>query len=217
VQVKTKNLLMSALIVLFVGLAWYQFVYSPMESKASKARTAAHDADDSAAQLRRQLAGGTVKTPKNDDATSLAMLEAVPVDSAEATFLRGLDAVRVVSGAAWQSVTPTVGASGPVGNANLTTINVGVTVQGTNAQLLQYVNGLSLLKRLFVVDNITLTANGSGGAPAAPGSPGASAASDQKQLQVTGRIFSQAGAAAAAAGATGSTPSAPVQTGTKTG
>ncbi len=99
----------------------------------------------------------------------------------------------MVSGAAWQSVTPTVGAAGPVGNANLTTINVGITVQGTEAQLLAYVAGLSDLKRLFVTDNVTLTANGSKGAPAAPG---AASATDQMQLQVTGRIFSQAGAAA---------------------
>jgi Tfp pilus assembly protein PilO len=213
VQVKTKNLLMGALVVLFVGLAWFQFVYSPMENKASKARTAAHDADQSAAQLRRELAGGTTKTPKNDDASSVAMLQAVPVDPAESTFLREIDALRVQTGAAWQSITPTVGAAGPVGSTNVTTINVGITVQGTSNQLLQYVGGLSGLKRIFVADNVTLTANGSKAPAGSPG--GASSTSDQMALQVTGRIFSQA---AAAAGSTGSTSSGtPAQTGSQTG
>jgi Tfp pilus assembly protein PilO len=213
VQVKTKNLVMGALVVLFVGLLWFQFVYSSMENKASKARTAAHDADQSAAQLRRQLAGGTAKKPKSQDATSQAMLQAVPVDAAEASFLRDIDALRVQSGAAWQSITPTPGTASAVGSANLVTINVGITVQGTNAQLLQYVSGLSAIKRVFVVDNITLTANGSKGP--AGSSPGASPSTDQMQLQVTGRIFSQAAAPAAPAAVTpGATP---VQTGAQTG
>jgi Tfp pilus assembly protein PilO len=215
VQVKTKNLVMGALVVLFVGLLWFQFVYSPMENKASKARTAAHDADQSAAQLRRALAEGTTKKPKSQDATSQAMLEAVPVDEAEAQFLRDVDALRVQTGAAWQSITPTAGAAGAVGSTNLTTVNVGITVQGTNAQLLQYVTGLSGLKRLFVADNINLTANGSKGAPTAGG---AAPATDQMQLQVTGRIFSQAAGTAVPTGAAGSTPSAaPAQAGTQTG
>ena len=56
-QVKTKNLLVGALVVLLVGALWYKVVYSPMESKASKAKTAAHDADTSAASLRQALGG----------------------------------------------------------------------------------------------------------------------------------------------------------------
>ena len=54
-QVKTKNLLIGAIVVLLVGLLWYKVVYSPMESKASKAKTAAHQADATAASLRQEL------------------------------------------------------------------------------------------------------------------------------------------------------------------
>ena len=34
------------------------------------------------------------------------MLAAIPVDAAEASFLRSIDALRVASGADWQSITP---------------------------------------------------------------------------------------------------------------
>ncbi|MCU1468432.1 MAG: Tfp pilus assembly protein PilO [Actinomycetia bacterium] len=215
-QVKTKNLLTGALAVFAVALLWFQFVYSPMESKASKARTSAHDADQAAAQLRRQLSGaGGQKNAKNPDPETAAMVEAVPVDAAEASFLRAVDALRVQSGAAWQSITPTAGTATAVGGASLMTVNVGISVQGSFAQLLQYVRGLSELKRLFVVDNVTLTGNGSKG-PAGAGSAG-SPASDQMQLQVSGRIFSQAGVPAASPTGSAPTSGTPVAKASQTG
>ena len=55
-QVKTKNLVVGAIVVLLVGALWYKVAYSPMQNKASKAKTAAHDADVQAATLRQQIA-----------------------------------------------------------------------------------------------------------------------------------------------------------------
>jgi Tfp pilus assembly protein PilO len=217
VQVKTKNMMFGALVVLMVGVLWYRVVYSPMEAKASKAKTAAHDADISSAQLRQSLGGtsATKKPIKNHDVATDVMLAAIPVDSSEAAFLRGIDELRVTSGAEWQSVTPTA----PVVAGPVASINIGITVQGTEGQLEAYYNGLELMKRIYVIDNMSIngtpaSASTTGGVQAA--APGAVFAGGPLQMQISGRIFAQPGAVAStgttgAAGA-GTTPvtSAPV-------
>ncbi len=93
-QVKTKNLVVGVLVAAFVGLVWYQFVYSPLEAKASKARNATHEADNTAAKLRHQLADAATakKNAKTHDPSPSVMSEAVPADAAEASFLRSVDA-----------------------------------------------------------------------------------------------------------------------------
>jgi Tfp pilus assembly protein PilO len=209
VQVKSKNLLVTALVVLLVGGLWYKVVYSSMESKASKAKTAANAADTSAAGLRQQLgqSGATKKT--NGQNVSLgAMLTAIPVDAAEASFLRSLDALRVATGATWQSITP----APPTSTGGLATISVGISVQGTEDQLARYVSGLTELKRIFVTDNVTITGSGAG--------KGGAFAAGNLQMQVAGRIFGQPVAtprATGATGATGTTGSAATTTGSAAG
>jgi Tfp pilus assembly protein PilO len=204
VQVKTKNMVVGALVVLFVGLLWFQFVYSPMSSKASKARHASHEADVTAANLRRTIdqANAAAKNAKKHDPATDLMLAAVPIDAAEASFLRSVDALRVTSGAAWQSITP----STPTSSGTMSTITIGISVQGTQNQLLAYAGGLGRLKRLFVLDNVSI---GDGGSVAAPGSTSRPAAGStfsggQLQMQITGRIFGQLGVVAPAGGTAGS-------------
>jgi Tfp pilus assembly protein PilO len=192
VQVKTKNVMFGALVVLMVGVLWYSVVYSPMEAKASKAKTAAHDADISAAQLRQSLgaSSGAKKSTKNHDVAIDVMLAAIPVDSGEAAFLRSIDELRVTSGADWQSVSPTA----PVTTNSLASITIGITVQGTEDQLAAYVSGLEDLRRIYVIDNLSIN-----GAPAGGGSTGGGGsvfAGGQLQMQISGRIFAQPGAVA---------------------
>jgi Tfp pilus assembly protein PilO len=199
VQVKTKNLMIGAVVVLLVGLLWYTVVYSPMEAKASKAKTAAHEADKSVASLRQAINGSIAakKGTKSHDVSTETMLAAIPVGDAEASFLRSVDALRVASGADWQSITPTP----PTASGTITTINVGITVQGTEAQLLRYASGLYDLKRIFLVDNMSITAGAAGAAGSAP-SPA--------QMQISGRIFSQPSVSAATGGTTGAGGTTPV-------
>jgi Tfp pilus assembly protein PilO len=192
VQVKTKNIMFGALVVLVVGVLWYRVVYSPMEAKASKAKTAAHDADISSAQLRQSLGGSSAskKQAKNHDVPTDVMLAAIPVDSSEAAFLRSIDELRVISGADWQSVTPTA----PVVSGPVASISIGITVQGTEDQLASYVNGLELMKRIYVIDNMSIN-----GAPASAGAPVARGnvfTGGQLQMQISGRIFAQPSAVA---------------------
>ncbi len=200
-QVRTKNLVIGAIVVLLVGLLWYRVVYSPMENKASKAKTAAHQADVTAASLRQELNSAASKKAKGQDVSTGALLEAVPLDAAEASFLRSIDVLRVSSGADWQSITP----APPTSASDIATITVGISVQGSEDQLARYVSGLSDLKRLFVLDTLTLTAAPAGnGAPgSAPGAtPGNVFTSGKMQMQIAGRIFTQPAAVPATAGGT---------------
>jgi Tfp pilus assembly protein PilO len=203
VQVKTKNLLMGTLVVLLVGALWYKVVYSPMESKASKAKSAAHDANETASNLQARInAINTAKAKaKTHAVANQLLLQAVPADAAESSFLRSVDALRISSGADWQSITPGV----PVLSGALSTINVSIAVQGTEAQLQSYENGLYDLKRVFLVDSINFSSNGSSAAPGAPAphaAPGQVFSGGLLQMQITGRVFSQP-AVSVAPGATG--------------
>jgi Tfp pilus assembly protein PilO len=225
VQVKTKNFMVAGLIVLLVGMLWYRVVYSSMESKASKAKTAAHDADAQAKALRSQLdgpAGGS--KPKTTDPDLPVMQAAVPDNPAEAEFLRSIDALLVSSGVTWQSVTPSV----PVVSGTLSTIGVSVSAQGTQDQVKNFVTGLGTLKRLFVLDNLSIAP---GGSTAAAGSgtpqaqPGKAFGADTVTASISGRIFSQTTAVASptggtttpAAGSTGTAPSPASGAGAPTG
>jgi Tfp pilus assembly protein PilO len=220
---------MSTLVVLLVGALWYKVVYSPMESKASKAKSAAHDSDETAANLRARIdAVNSAKAKaKTHAVANKLLLEAVPADAAEAAFLRGVDTLRISSGADWQAITP----AAPVLAGALSTINVSITVQGTYSQLMSYESGLYDLKRIFLVDSSNISSAGSTDAPgAAPQvSSGPVFNGDLLQLQVTGRVFSQPAASVAsgangASGASGSpaaatTPAtgAPAPTGVQNG
>ena len=210
-QVKTKNIAVGALVVLLVGMLWYRVVYSPMESKASKAKAAAQDANTTSANLRQALVGtSTKKKTKTADVSTKALLAAVPIDIAEASFLRSVDAIRVSSGAAWQSVNP----SPPTISGSVATVTVAITAQGTEDEITRYLTSLTTLPRVFIPDNVTITQGGSSASPSAgavQGHAGSVFIGNIEQVQISGRIFASAaaasstttGAARAATGATG--------------
>lgn len=203
-QVKTKNLIVAALVVLLVGMAWYQLVYGSMESKASKAKSAAHDAEVAADSLRKSLSNfATPDGKKKSDVGSADLRAALPADVAEASFLRTLDTLRVTSGADWQSVTP----SAPVISPDATIVSVGISAQGTEDQIARYLNGLYGLKRIFIVDNVSMTAQTGPGSPGGA-SGGGAVFGDKLQMTVTGRLFSQPTASVTPTGANGTSGAA---------
>lgn len=205
-QVKTKNLIVAALAVLLVSALWYRVIYSPMESKASKAKTSAHEAEITADNLRQAINGTTGSNKKNkaQDVPPETLRAAVPIETAEASFLRAVDTLRVTSGAEWQSITPSI----PTPAGTVSSINVAITLQGTEDQVARYVAGLAGLKRVFVLDNLSITPSGSAaaaGSGAPTGHPGAVFTGDTMQAQISGRIFSQPTAAAASTTSGGTT------------
>lgn len=214
-QVKTKSLIVGGLAVLMVGLLWYRVVYSPIKSKTSKANATAHTAQTEADNLQKAI--DDLQSANKKDAAkevdSAKLLQAVPADAAEASFLRSLDLLRASTGADWQSVTPGT----PTSAGSVTSINVAITVQGNEEQLARYLSGLYAMKRIFIPDNVTLAQGGStapAGGVTAPA--GALFVGGPMQLQVSGRIF--AGAAATASPSTSGTTStgSSASTGTST-
>jgi Tfp pilus assembly protein PilO len=189
VQVKSKTLIVGGIVVLMVGLLWFKVVYSPIKSKTSKANEAAHNAQVDAQNLQHAIDNilAAQKKDASKDVGMAKMLEAVPATTAEASFLRILDKVRVSSGANWQSVTP----SAPTSAAGVTSIGVSINVFGSETQLARYLNGLYAMNRIFIPDNITLTPQGSAAVPGqtAVVPSGALFAGGLMQMQVSGRIF----------------------------
>ena len=218
-QVKTKNLVVGAIVVLLVGVLWYRVVYSPMQSKASKAKTAAHDADAQSATLRKSLESATTDKKNQKSASTAAMLAAVPADPAEASFLRSLDEIRVNSGAAWQSVTPGV----PTPSIGGTFVTVGITASGTEDEIARYVQGLTTLKRIFIIDNLSVAQGGQASdGSTSTGHAGAVFVGEKQTVTISGRIFSSGtGIDTTSSGASGTsttpTTGAPAPTGTTSG
>jgi len=207
VQVKTKTLIVGGLAVLMIGLVWFRVVYSPIKSKTSKANAAAHNAQIDADNLQKAIDDIMSTNKKNaaNDVGTAKMLQAIPADTAEASFLRSLDNIRVGSGANWQSVTP----STPTAAGGVTSIGISINVMGTEDQLARYLTGLYAMRRVFIPDNVTLTPQGlpeslaAGGALFVPG---------MMQMQVSGRIFASPAATLTPGTSTGGTAS----TGTST-
>jgi Tfp pilus assembly protein PilO len=192
-----KDIAVAGLAIILVLFLWYQFVYSSMGAQASKANQSAQDAKTQAASLDaqvRQLTGeGSKKKASNDE-----LQKAIPATPEMAAVLRQVQQIRDAVGIpqAFQSLAPAQPAAGAPSSA----ITVGITAKGSYAQMMDYVNRLNKLPRLVVVDNVQITAGGSGsgtgGGPTGPvfAGPGAP---PELSLQISVRLLT-AGAPAAA-------------------
>jgi Tfp pilus assembly protein PilO len=191
---KQKNLMVGGLVAVLAMALWYMMLYSPLNSQASKANSAASAAQAKETSLRSDLRkispnGAAAQNQKKLD----AMLQSsVPKDPAEADFLRQLNSIKDATGVAFQSVTP----SQPTGASGLSSINVSITVQGSDGQVMSYLQRLEKLHRLFVTDNVTITASGASnntttGGPVGNVFAGAGSA-PVLQVLITGRVFTQA-------------------------
>jgi Tfp pilus assembly protein PilO len=207
---KQKNLMVGALVAALVMALWYMMLYSPLNSKASKANKAASAAQAKETSLRADLrkispTGAAAKNQKKLDAL---LQSSVPKDPAEAAFLRQLNSIKNSTGVAFQSVTP----SPPTSASGLSSIGVSITVQGSDAQVMSYLQRLEKLSRLFVTDNVTVTASGASNAATTGGPVGhvfaGAGSAPILQVLVTGRVFTQALVAAPGATATAVPPPA---------
>ena len=96
------------------------------------------------------------------------MQTAIPKTPAEAEFLRQLDSIKAATGVEFQSVSP----GAPMTAGGLSTISVSIVVKGSVAQVMSYLGRLEKLARLFVTDNVGVTAGSASNAAAtASGGP----------------------------------------------
>jgi Tfp pilus assembly protein PilO len=205
--------MVGALVAAFVLVLWYMMLFSPTSSKASKANKATAEAQTKVKTLQaeiRKIAPAQTGSQKELEAK---LQTAIPKTPAEAEFLRQLDSIKAATGVEFQSVSP----GAPVTAGGMSTISVSIVVKGSVAQVMSYLGRLEKLQRLFVTDNVGVTAAGStsnAGATASGGPVGnvfaGMGAPPALQVQITGRVFTQAVVAVAGSGgtATGVTPTA---------
>ncbi len=231
-QVKTKNLMVVALAALLVLVLFYKVVYGSMQSQAAKAKKSQQNYQTQISSLQRQLqlvngsGGGPTKGVSKDE-----LAAAVPPAANEAEFLRIFNQIAEAAGVKFQQVTPTnpQGASSTSASSSsasttatgVQTINLGITIQGSYAEVQDYVDRLVHAPRLVVIDSENVTAGASSdggqttGAAVGPVFAGQGSA-PLLTVQLTARIFTLAAASSTSAtGQAGGGASIPAPTGTQ--
>jgi len=210
---KTKNLMVSVLVGVLVVAVWWTMLLKPTRAKVAKAKTDTQAQEDKLAPLQRQLAQARQDASHAAELkTQLESLQhALPDAPALSAFIRDANGIASASGVQWQSVTHATPAPG--GPGGVLSITVGMQVQGTYGQIVDYLSRLASMKRLMVVDNLQLSpststagaanANANGGANPANASTGPFSGGDQLTATISARMFATPAAAAAAAGTTG--------------
>src|SRR5262249_30983725 len=132
---------------------WYMFLLKPMQSQASKVHKDVTNAQRDQLALKAQLAALSDKTHIAQTKAQLAKLQAaIPADPQLASFLRSANAIAEVSGVEWQTITPAV----PTPSTGVETVNVSILVNGTQAEVHDYLSRLEALPRLVIVDSTNL-------------------------------------------------------------
>jgi type IV pilus assembly protein PilO len=204
-----------ALVVVLVLLAWYRLAYSSMASQVSKANDATQEAETRAKTLQASVRAltPTAKEKAAQQASQRELAGAIPPTPALSTFLRQTDAIQSASGVTFQSITPSL----PAMSDGATTISVSINVQGSYAQVTDYLDRLMKLPRLVQVDNVSYTAaaaaNSSNGQGTSSGAPtgevfAGQGAAPSIQLTLAAKVFTTQAVVAgtAAASTTASSP-----------
>jgi type II secretory pathway pseudopilin PulG len=167
-------------------LALYVLVVRPQGARLDEARTERRAAE---AQLERarQLGGHPAGGPATDPAEQ-ALAAAVPASPQLSELLRQFDAVAAETGVRQSTITPSLPAALP-GVAG-SSVQVSLNAAGPAEAAYAYVQRLSSLPRLFVVDQVSFRRAGG----AAAGSPDGAGGNGSVQVQLVGRAFTTEGA-----------------------
>jgi Tfp pilus assembly protein PilO len=207
---KTKNLAVSIIVAVLVVALWWTMLLKPTRAKVAKAKKDATAQEAKLAPLQQQLS--QAQRDAAHAAEFKAQLEslqlALPNSPALAAFIRNANGIASAAGVKWQSVThatPTPGLGG------VQSISVSLQVQGPYGHIIDYLSRLASLKRLLVVDNLSLAASSSSTSAVAGGassqSTGPFSGGDQLTATIAGRMFAMPDASAAATlGGTGTAP-----------
>jgi Tfp pilus assembly protein PilO len=171
---KTKNIAVGALVAVLLTALWWTMLLKPTRAKAAKVRADTAAEREKLAPLQAQLdkARRDAAHAETFKAQLAALETAVPDSPALAAFIRDANAIADASGVAWQSVT-----HGPptTGFGVQSSITIGIQIEGTYGQVVEYLGRLATLQRLVVVDSVQLsTAANTGAGAGSPASTGGS-------------------------------------------
>lgn len=182
-------------LVVIVGL-WYVFGFRSQSNDLDAARAAEDQARTTNEQLALRISQLKVarKNMPKLSATLERLRRAIPEDPNLAEFILQANEIAEQSGVDWLNIAPAPPATGAAPNLPAT-VGLNITVDGGYFQVLDYLNRLSELPRIVIVDSLSLT----------PGEAEASGAPRMSAV-LTGRMFSTKGAPAAPGAEGTSTP-----------
>ena len=221
---KSKNLIVGAVVGVLVLALWYVFVLSPIQSQKSKAHTATLAAEKNlqAAQAQLSQLRDLKARSKQIDRQVAKLRAAVPVNPAISTFIRQANQIAAETQVSWVSVTPTqTGAGASVALGGPTSIGLGIQVKGGVHEVLDYLDHLMALPRVVVVDQLQVTPGGDASAGAQTTGPptgdifAGQGAPPTLTVQITARMFTAppSSATATAGASAGSTTPTTASTG----
>jgi Tfp pilus assembly protein PilO len=216
---KTKNVMVGTLAAVLVLALWWTVLLKPTRAKASKVKSDTNTERSQLAPLQANLAQAQRDAAHAAEfkAELDSLQKAMPDSPALAAFLRDANAIASASNVSWNSVThapPTTGVDG------VTTITLGIQVQGTYAQVVDYITRLASLQRLVVVDSVQLatttgTGTQTGASATGGGSTGPFSGGSELTATISARMFESVTATSSLA-APGTTPAATGATTTPT-
>jgi Tfp pilus assembly protein PilO len=197
---KTKNTMVGVLAAVLVLALWWTVLLKPTRAKASKVRSDTEVQQQKLDPLQTQLA-----TAQRDAAHAAefkaeldSLQKAMPGSPALAAFIRDANAIASAASVSWQSVThgpPTPGVDGVL------SISLGIQVQGSYAQVVDYLTRLAALQRLVVVNGVQLSTAASTGAEtgtsaSSGGTTGPFSGGTMLSATITAQMFVSPGATA---------------------
>lgn len=160
---KNRAPLAGGAVALVVILGWYMFLFKPKGTELSDTRA-------KVAQLaseRQKLESDLSRLQALDRDRPLRVAERqrlaglIPERDELAGFLIAADEIATRSGLQWLSITPSTPVAGAEGAPSIISLNM--TLQGTFFQLLDYIGRLERLRRLVVIDSLSLSVGGTEG------------------------------------------------------
>ncbi len=204
--------MVSALAAGLVLVLWYQFLYAPMNAKASKAKDNAQAAETKVKSLEAQLKPAGDKQEATDvakKALETKLRKAITEQPALGPFIRQIQSLESESGVTLVSIAP----SSPISDGSLATVNLGVSFGGNYAQATDFMNRIKGWiesgNRLIVVDSLTVSASGNKEAAPTEGAPSGPPTGEvfaglgeepELSVQFTARMFSEQGIGEATTG-----------------
>ena len=152
-----RALLFGALGSVVLILLWYFLLWSPRQSAIEEASQRADAAESQEASLQAEIQ--RLQAAQRDEPLKQArraeLQAAAPDDPALGQFILDVNAAANASGIDFMTISPTPPA--PAVGGGLSVINLSFSVAGGYFQVLDFMNRLTDLPRLVVIDSVNLT------------------------------------------------------------